>query len=179
MPISLTLTRHERDDDDDGGGAADRCVELFDDREKFLVTLDVVCCSNRRKRKVGQQWELKPQVFLHRNAAHFDVFRALIVVHRADWLFDQLAVQGQGQGPAGELTQEDRLLVLLADSYAFSKEHTRELVNGLRKAGWDMGQFSYGSIQTRVEWPDRSDPDHGSQVGAWAGAVVTSPTAGA
>lgn len=151
-------------------------MELFGDREKFLVTLDVVRCGSRRKRE-GQLWELRPQVFLHRNATHFDVFRALIVVHRADWLFDLLA--GQGQVPVEELAQEDRLLAMLADSYAFSKEHTRELVNGLRKAGWDMGQFSYGSIQRRVEWPDRADPDHGSEVGAGAGVVVPSPTAGA
>jgi len=129
-------------------------------REKYVVTLDVT--------RTKGQWELDPQIFLHPNATHFDVFRALVLVHRADWLFSQRAGASVASAAGAFFGSEnvhvdESLKKLLQESYDFERKHTRDVVNGLRTVGWDMGRFTYGSIQTRVEWPtDELDLPMGS-----------------
>ena len=129
-----------------------RFMEVFDPKEKFVITLDAKVIN------VGGKLEyqrLVPQVLLHTSATHFDVFRVLCVVHRADFLLQKEKNLSVLTGSVAE----DKLLSVLRESYAFTKRFTRGIVNGLRTEGWDMGKFTYGSIMTRVEWATRGGID--------------------
>ena len=90
---------------------------------------------------------LKPRVLLHRDASHFDVFRALVIVHKAVHDFESSLSCASASGVA-----EDDLVGLVSRAKDYEKETLRDIINTLRSAGWDMSKFMYGSINSRVTW---------------------------
>jgi hypothetical protein len=127
---------------------------------KAKVGLDSVALLRRIN---GKPVLIRPQILLRENATNFHVFRALITLHRALHNFKKSSTphkffDADGQDSSGDQLQslenvdKDYLLGLIIDASEWEKNNLRNIINGLRVAGWDMGKFSFGSILCRVNW---------------------------
>ena len=110
---------------------------------------------------------LTPEALLHVNASSFDVFRAIIIVHRILMDFENSTEQISAsdawniikkykKGKEPHLNEiglaSENLNQMIASGYNFEKKNLRNIINLLRTAGWDVGKFLCGTIKKRVEW---------------------------
>lgn len=101
----------------------------------------LVCHNN------GSPLLFKPSILLHKDATPFDVFRALVIVHKVLVDVEKLASSNNNIS-----FNEETLINIVNNGYKFEKENLRIIVNSLRTSGWDMSKFMFGNIRRRVEW---------------------------
>lgn len=139
-------------------------VAIFKPEDKILVTMEAELISSPLKILYRKSFLsgcsyftthtnaiicLKPCVLLHTSANHFDVFRALVILHKA--VHDFGISQSSNRGGDAVITDDD-LVELVSRAKDYEKENLKNIINALRSAGWDMSKFMYGSINSRVEW---------------------------
>jgi hypothetical protein len=140
--------------------------------EKFCIVLHLEAPPRGGKRP-----RLVPQVLLRKEACAVDIFRALVVVHRALFDFSSSTASrppslsssaqgvlgatgsaeedkkdesgaGEGEGPAAVLLLD----FLLREAQAYEKRENAVLLASMAKAGWDTTKFTYGAVSDRVQW---------------------------
>jgi len=99
---------------------------------------------------------LVPQVLLRKEALPVDIFRALVVVHKA--LHEAHCGSSSSSSSKGNVVvdgvgcSEEHVDQILRDAAAFERDNLPRLMQDMRSAGWDIGNFQYGSVSNRVLW---------------------------
>ena len=157
-------------------------IDLFGKDEKIIITLHAKVVTSWLEAYYAQcglnsisslrlingvPVLLTPEALLHVNASSFDVFRAIIIVHRILMDFENSTktitstdawkiIKTYKKGKEPELDNiglsSDILIEMIGNGYNFEKKNLRNIINLLRTAGWDMGKFLSGTIKKRVEW---------------------------
>ena len=131
--------------------------------EKFCIVLHL---EGR-----GKRLRLVPQVLLRKEASASDIFRALVVVHRAlfDFSSSSLSSSSSSSSAASRppLSEEDKsvdagageeaatasfLDGLVREAQKYEKRESELLLASMAKAGWDTTKFTYGAVSDRVQW---------------------------
>jgi len=121
--------------------------QLFHPNGRFCVVL-------HRNGVAGSAAGLVPQVLLRKEAQALDIFRALVVVHKA--LHDAAAAAATGAGGGGgartEAGGDAELDALLRGACEYERANLDRLLQVMKAAGWDCSNFAYGAVSDRVLW---------------------------
>jgi hypothetical protein len=148
-------------------------LQIFGKDEKFLVTFGV----RRRLSLVDSLWMrfgmhklgvirevcgvgyrvFTPQVLLQSSAQSTDIFRSLVVVHRALYELEKRTEMCQCEGfvdsDDGSDDASDRLAAeILSAARDFESKYMSTVTKHLTAAGWNLDRFTFGSIRKRVEF---------------------------
>lgn len=96
-----------------------------------------------------------PRVLLRKEASSADIFRSLVVVHRALYLSKLAKENTASDASAGGhpvANGEDRLNRLLMEAYAYEQQSLSALLQDMGRGGWDTSKFFYGAVSNRVLW---------------------------
>ena len=115
--------------------------ELFYPNQRFCIVL---------YRSRGGQ--LVPQVLLRKEATGADIFRALVVVHKALHDDEKTSVAVPASATATDEERQAKLDRLLRDASAYEQAHLNAILEEMKQAGWDVSKFSYGVVSDRVLW---------------------------
>ncbi len=119
----------------------------------------------------GRPIVLIPQILLHKEATHMDIFRAFVIVNKvlveahtrssSPFSVSEAAaalqrIHADGLSEKQVLTElamtEEDLHSMVKEAQIFEQEQRHILVKLLTQSGWDMSRFSFGTQKLRVKW---------------------------